>query len=73
MDPDFEELSNDTNIIARLKQFTKATNDIDKMTQLIANPDVYQNLTNADKIKYNLLLSFNLNSLYWMYLRAEGI
>ncbi|KAK0075777.1 hypothetical protein PV325_006395 [Microctonus aethiopoides] len=73
MDSNFEELSNDTSIIYRMKQFSKATNDIEQMMDLISDPALYDSLTNADKIKYNMMMSFALNSLFWMYLRAEGV
>ncbi|XP_011869339.1 PREDICTED: nuclear nucleic acid-binding protein C1D-like [Vollenhovia emeryi] len=69
----FEELSHDANIIARLKQFSEAAFKIQDMVELANNPSLFDKLSNADKVKYNLLLSYSLNSLFWMYLRAEGI
>ncbi|KAL6258883.1 hypothetical protein P5V15_010829 [Pogonomyrmex californicus] len=73
MDADFEELSHDVNIIAKLKQFSDAVFKIQDMIEMISDSSLYNKLSNADKIKYNLLLSYSFNSLYWMYLRAEGI
>jgi len=73
MDVKFEELSHDTNIIARLKQFSEAAFKIQDMVESVSDPSLYDKLSNADKIKYNLLLSYSLNSLFWMYLRAEGM
>lgn len=72
MDPDFEELSHDTNIIARLQQFRDAAFKIQDVVESISDPSLYEKLSNANKIKYNLLLSYSLNSLFWMYLRAKG-
>ncbi|XP_018054352.1 PREDICTED: nuclear nucleic acid-binding protein C1D-like [Atta colombica] len=73
MDADFEELSHDADIIARLKQFSEAAFKIQDMVELVGDPSMFDKLPNADKIKYNLLLSYSLNSLFWMYLKAEGI
>lgn len=73
MDTDFEELSHDENLIARLKQFSEAAFKIKDMVELISDPSLFDKLSNVDKIKYNLLLSYSLNSLFWMYLRAEGM
>ncbi|XP_011694907.1 PREDICTED: nuclear nucleic acid-binding protein C1D [Wasmannia auropunctata] len=73
MDANFDELSHDTNIIAKLKQFSEAAFKIQDMVEVISDPSLFDKLSNTDKIKYNLLLSYSLNSLFWMYLRAEGI
>lgn len=73
MDAKFEELSHDTNIIAKLKQFGEAAFKIQDMVELVNDPSLFDKLSNTDKIKYNLLLSYSLNTLFWMYLRAEGM
>lgn len=73
MDPDFEELSHDTAIIARLQQFSEATFKVQDIVESFNDPSLYDQLSNVNKIKYNLLLSYSLNSLFWMYLRAKGI
>lgn len=72
MDGDIEELSHDTELMKKMKQFHDATMKIEDTIKLATNPDTYENLSNADKIKYNLLMSYTLNSLFWMYLRGEG-
>lgn len=72
MNADFEELSHDTNVIAKLQQFHEAAFKIQDMVELVNNPELFDKLSNTDKIKYNLLLSYSLNSIFWMYLRAEG-
>jgi len=73
MDPDFEQLSNDVDLISRLGKFHEATDKIADTLKLVDNPGLYDKLSKADKIKYNLLMSFGMNTLFWMYLRAEGI
>nr|XP_012223888.1 PREDICTED: nuclear nucleic acid-binding protein C1D [Linepithema humile] len=73
MNADFEELSHDTNLIAKLEQFSNAAFKIQDMVELASDPLLSDKLSAADKIQYNLLLSYSLNSLFWMYLKAEGI
>lgn len=73
MDPDFEELSHDTAIIARLQQFSHAAFKVQDVVETFSDPSLYEKLSNVNKIKYNLLLSYSFNSLFWMYLRAKGI
>lgn len=72
MDLDFEELAHDKDLIAKIQQFRDATMRIEDTIKLAANPEVYEKLSNTDKIQHNLLMSYCLNSLFWMYLRAEG-
>jgi exosome complex protein LRP1 len=73
MDLDFKELSNDANIINSLTEFIKAVDQVEEIVKYIENPELYEKLSNVEKIKYNLLMSFSMNSLFWMYLRAEGM
>ncbi|KOC63959.1 Nuclear nucleic acid-binding protein C1D [Habropoda laboriosa] len=73
MDPDFEELSHDTEIIAKIKQLRDVTLRIEDTMKLATHPEIYEKLSNTDKIQYNLLMSYCLNSMFWMYLRTEGI
>ena len=72
MDINFEDLANDQEIIARLQQMDSSVDKIEDMLKLAKDPELYEKLSNTDKIKYNLLMSFSLNSLFWMYLRLEG-
>lgn len=73
MDADFEELSHDADIITRIKQFRDITLKIEDTIKYATDPAIYEKLSNTDKIEYNLLMSYCLNSMFWMYLRAEGI
>ncbi|XP_043501905.1 nuclear nucleic acid-binding protein C1D-like [Polistes fuscatus] len=73
MDVDYEDLSHDEELIWRLKQFHEATLKFEEKLDLINDPDIYDKLSNSDKIKYNLLMSYSLNSMFWMYLRTKGI
>ncbi|CAL7943632.1 unnamed protein product [Xylocopa violacea] len=73
MSEEFEELSRDTDIIAKMKQFRDATLKIEDTIKLATDPTLYEKLSNTDKIEYNFLMSYYLNSMFWMYLHTEGI
>jgi len=73
MNADSKEELNNTEFDMKLQQFHEAAFKIQDMIKLVNNPELYDKLSNADKIKYNFLLSYSLNSIFWMYLRAEGI
>ena len=73
MDVNFEDLAKDQDIVTLLQQMDSSVNKIDDILKLAKDPELYEKLSNADKIKYNLLMSFSMNSLFWMYLRLEGI
>ncbi|XP_058794505.1 nuclear nucleic acid-binding protein C1D-like [Phymastichus coffea] len=73
MELDFKELSNDEDMCSRLSKFAESVDQIQEVLKFAQNPEFYDQLTNAEKIKFNLLMSFTLNGLFWMYLRAEGI
>ncbi|XP_076753125.1 nuclear nucleic acid-binding protein C1D [Xylocopa sonorina] len=73
MSEEFGELSRDTAIVAKIKQFRDATLKIEDTIKLATDPALYEKLSNTDKIEYNLLMSYYLNSMFWMYLHTEGI
>ncbi|KAH0945358.1 hypothetical protein HN011_005389 [Eciton burchellii] len=73
MNADSKEELNNTEFDMKLQQFHEAAFKIQDMIKLVNNPELYDKLSNADKIKYNFLLSYSLNSIFWMYLRAEGV
>ncbi|XP_008544722.1 nuclear nucleic acid-binding protein C1D [Microplitis demolitor] len=72
MEDSFKEFANDVNIIRQLKNFNEAIGNIEKVLKMTENPTLYEKLTTEEKIKYNTLMSFNLNSLFWMHLRVQG-
>lgn len=69
---DFKELLKDENFTNRIKSFDAAIDKIDEVVQSMT-PDLYEKLSDTEKINYNLLLSFTLNGLYAMYLKVEGM
>jgi len=73
MNADSKKELNNMEFDMKLEQFHETASKIQDMIKLVNNPELYDKLSNADKIKYNFLLSYSLNSIFWMYLRAEGI
>lgn len=69
---DFGELAKDSNLVAKVQNFHKSTDNINDILKLASDPELYSKLSNSDKLKYNLLMSYSLNTLFWMYLRLEG-
>ncbi|CAD6225402.1 GSCOCG00005661001-RA-CDS [Cotesia congregata] len=72
MEDDFKEFASDINIIKQLKNFNEAVSNIEKFLKMSDDPLFYDKLNNEEKIKYNTLMSFHLNSLFWMHLRVQG-
>lgn len=67
-----EELIKDEDLVANIQKLDESIVDIE--TLLISNMSVeYNSLSTEDKIKHDLLIAFALNSLYWMYLRLDGV
>lgn len=70
---DFGELSNDTELR------TKVTNITDSLAQIESTIDAtvefanYEDLSTEEKVKYDLYLSYAVNSLYWTYCKLQGI
>lgn len=72
MELDFKELSGDTDIVKRLTDLDNAIDKIEEVLAIAEDPELYEKLSTKDRIQYNLLLSYALNGLFWMYLRTEG-
>lgn len=73
METDFGELAHDAELVTKIENYRKSTNDINNILKLAKDPEFYEKLSNSEKLKYNLLMSYGLNTLFWMYLRLEGI
>jgi exosome complex protein LRP1 len=70
---DFGELSTDADFTSKIKNFHDSVNRIGELLQTACEKDVYEKLDIDDRIKYDLLLSYSLNSLFWLYLRTQGV
>ena len=69
---DFGELAADNDFTARVKNFHESVDKIGEYVKSACENDVYDKLSLDDKVKYDLFLSYSLNSLFWLYLRTQG-
>jgi exosome complex protein LRP1 len=67
------ELSADADFTSRIKNFHDSVNRIADLLQTACENDIYEKLDIDDRIKYDLLMSYSLNSLFWLYLRTQGV
>lgn len=58
---------------------TKVTNITDALSNIERSIDAtvefanYEDLSNEEKVKYDLYLSYSINSLYWTYCKMQAI
>lgn len=67
-----EELLKDEELVTNLQNLDHSIVDIETLLETRISVD-YNSLSMEDKIKHDLLIAFALNSLYWMYLRLDGV
>lgn len=67
-----EELLKDKELITNIQNLDHSIVDIETLLESRISVD-YTSLSTEDKIKHDLLIAFTLNSLYWMYLRLDGV
>ncbi|XP_015378884.1 PREDICTED: nuclear nucleic acid-binding protein C1D-like [Diuraphis noxia] len=67
-----EELLKDEELVASIQNLDHSIVDIETLLESRMNID-YNSLTVEEKIKHDLLIAFALNSLYWVYLRLDGV
>jgi len=71
MNFDFGELKNDVSFVSKVKAASEATAKIEKFIKDAAEMKT-ENLSTEDKVKYDLFITYAVNSLYWMYLKTNG-
>ncbi|XP_034245676.1 nuclear nucleic acid-binding protein C1D-like [Thrips palmi] len=69
----FGELANDEPFKSSIKKFHSSVDKIGESLQLCCGNDVYSNMSSEEKVEYDLFLSYSLNSLFWCYLRTQGV
>lgn len=67
-----EDLLKDKELVANIQNLDNSIVNIEALLESRMGVD-YNSLSVEDKIKHDLLNAFALNSLYWMYLRLDGI
>uniref|UniRef100_A0A336LJI0 Nuclear nucleic acid-binding protein C1D n=1 Tax=Culicoides sonorensis TaxID=179676 RepID=A0A336LJI0_CULSO len=69
---DFGELKNDSDFISKVTNLEDSINAIETHMARM-NELTYEDLSKEDKVKYDLFQSFAINSLFFMYLKLQGI
>lgn len=67
-----EDLLKDKELVANIQNLDNSIVNIETLLESRVGVD-YNSLSVEDKIKHDLLNAFALNSLYWMYLRLDGV
>lgn len=68
---EFGELKNDVNFVSKVETAAEAIARIEKTIKDAAEMKTDE-LSTEDKVKYDLFLTYAVNSLYWMYLKVNG-
>lgn len=71
MEFDFGELKNDSNLVGKVQNFSEAIAKIQETIKKSADMKI-EELSTEEKIKYDLFLTYAVNSLYFMYLKIEA-
>lgn len=73
-DFDYGELKNDTAFIRKNENLSECIERI-RQNLAVAREDYknYESFTLEEKVKYDLHLSYSINSLYWMYHKIIGL
>jgi exosome complex protein LRP1 len=70
---DFSELATDVNFTSRIKNYQESVNRIGELLKNACEKVDCDKLDIDDRVKYDLFLSYSLNSLFWLYLRTQGV
>ncbi|GLH15702.1 Uncharacterized protein GBIM_20155 [Gryllus bimaculatus] len=70
---DFAELSKDAKFTATMSEFHEHVDKIGNFIQAACSSSVYDELSLEDKVKYDLFMTYSMNSLFWLYLRTQGL
>lgn len=70
---DFGELSNDTDLRTKVTNITDSLAAIDRTIDATVEFANYEDLSTEEKVKYDLYLSYSINSLYWTFCKLQGI
>jgi len=70
---DFGDLSHDEKFKQIVTAFHNSSDEIGSHLQKLCGSNQYENLTPEERVEYDLLLAYSINSLFWMYLRTAGV
>lgn len=69
---DFGELQNDLDFVQKATNLDQALQDIETHMKSMEKVN-YEKLSLEDKVKYDLFRAYSINSLFWIYLKLEGV
>lgn len=69
----FGELENDKEFISKATNLSKAIDDVKKSIEEACNFSNYEELSKEDQIKFDLFLSYSINSLFWILCKLQCI
>lgn len=72
MNYNYGELSNDNNFVSKVQASSEAIAKIQKTIQDAISEMNTEKMTAGEKVKFDLFLIFAVDSLYFMYLKANG-
>lgn len=68
----YGELKNDKDFVSKSTQLEKYLDQINLDIQATCDFPNYEDLGNEDKVKFDLYLSYSINSLYWMLCKLQA-
>lgn len=71
MDFEFGELKDDVNFVTKVHSAAEAIGNIEKAIKKASEVKI-EELSNEDKVKHDIFLTYAVNSLFWMYLKING-
>lgn len=69
---DFGDLENDKHIQEKLTNLHNSVEKIEIMLEKLRTADIYEQLSQKQKVDYDLFIAYTLNTLYWLYLRIKN-
>lgn len=67
------DLTDEKYIQDKLANFSSSIGKIEEIIEKVINVDFYDKLEIKEKVDYDIFMTYTLNTLYWLYLRAKGI
>lgn len=69
---DFGELKNDKEFVIKSNNLQNSLNKIEEQIAAACDFPNYDDLSTEEKVKYDLYLSYSINSLFWMLCKLQA-
>lgn len=70
---DFGELENDKAFVEKVESLSNSIDVISEQIKAACDFPNYEELPTEDKVKFDLYLSYSINSLFWMLCKLQAI